>query len=147
LFRKNKVTRVHGVGRLTSADTVEVTGESGRQTLKARRVLIATGSKPAALKGIDYDGRRIVHSTDALTLAEVPQRLLVVGAGAIGLELGSVWMRLGSEVLVLEFMDRAVPGMDRKSGRLLQRSLERAGHEVLIQCLGARRARRGDRCG
>jgi dihydrolipoamide dehydrogenase len=127
LFRKNQVTWAKGVGRLVSAGEVEVTGDSGTQRLRAKRILIATGSKPAGLPGIAFDGRRIVHSTDALTLTEVPRRLLVIGAGAIGLELGSVWMRLGSEVEVLEFMDRALPGMDRKSAQLLQRSLEKQG--------------------
>ena len=92
-----------------------------------RRILIATGSKPAALPGIAYDGRRIVHSTDALALPRLPARLLVVGAGAIGLELGSVWRRLGSDVTVLEYMDRALPGVDQGSAKLLQRSLERQG--------------------
>jgi len=127
LFRKNKITWVKGQGRLVSAGEVEVQGEHGAQRLNTKRVLIATGSKAAALRGIAYDGRRIVHSTDALTLPEVPKRLLVVGAGAIGLELGSVWLRLGSEVHVLEYLDRAVPGMDRQSGTLLQRSLEKQG--------------------
>jgi dihydrolipoamide dehydrogenase len=127
LFRKHKVERVHGTGRLVSASEVEVTGAGEPRKLLAKNVLIATGSKPAALPGIAYDGRRIVHSTDALTLAEVPARLLVVGAGAIGLELGSVWRRLGSQVTVLEFMDRIVPGMDAGSAKLLQRSLERQG--------------------
>jgi dihydrolipoamide dehydrogenase len=93
-----------------------------------------------ALPGIAFDGRRIVHSTDALTLAEVPGRLLVVGAGAIGLELGSVWMRLGSEVGVLEFMDRAVPGMDRQSAQLLQRVLQKQGMKFSFQA-SARAAR------
>jgi dihydrolipoamide dehydrogenase len=127
LFRKNKITWVKGQGRLVSAGEVEIQGEHGAQRLHTKRVLIATGSKAAALRGIAYDGRRIVHSTDALTLPEVPKRLLVVGAGAIGLELGSVWLRLGSEVHVLEYLDRAVPGMDRQSGILLQRSLEKQG--------------------
>jgi dihydrolipoamide dehydrogenase len=127
LFRKNKVTRVTGTARLAGSGRVEVTGGDSVQTLAAPRILIATGSKPVALPGIAFDGRRIVHSTDALTLPEVPKRLLVVGAGAIGLELGSVWRRLGSEVSVLEFLDRAVPGMDRGSGALLQRSLEKQG--------------------
>ena len=126
LFRKHGIERVTGTGRLAGPGRVEVTGPQGR-TLTARRILIATGSKPAALPALPVDGRRIVHSTHALALAEVPKRLLVVGAGAIGLELGSVWRRLGSEVTVLEFMDRAVPGMDRQSGALLQRSLEKQG--------------------
>jgi dihydrolipoamide dehydrogenase len=127
LFRKHKVERVTGVGRLLSPHAVEVTGEGGSQTLRTARILIATGSKAAALPGIEYDGRRIVHSTDALTLPEVPARLLVVGAGAIGLELGSVWRRLGSAVTVLEYLDRIVPGADAGSAKLLHRSLERQG--------------------
>jgi dihydrolipoamide dehydrogenase len=127
LFRKNKVTRFTGTGRIAAAGTVEVAGEQGTETLAAGRILIATGSRPAALPGIAFDGRRIVHSTGALALPEVPRRLLVVGAGAIGLELGSVWRRLGSEVQVLEFMDRIVPGMDRASALMLQRALERQG--------------------
>jgi dihydrolipoamide dehydrogenase len=126
LFRKNKVTRVTGVARLRSANQVEVAGES-KTVLETRRVLIATGSKPAALPGIAYDGRRIVHSTDALTLPEVPRRLVVVGAGAIGLELGSVWRRLGSEVHVLEFLDRPLAGMDHATAALLHRALEKQG--------------------
>src|SRR5262249_46066482 len=96
LFRKNKIERVLGTGRIVNASTVEVDTGEGRQTLATQRILIATGSKPAALQGITYDDRRIVHSTHALTLPEVPRRLLVIGAGAIGLELGSVWLRLGS---------------------------------------------------
>ncbi len=127
LFRKHKIERVQGRGRLVSASEVEVSGEGLPRRLATRRILIATGSKAAAVPGIAYDGRRIVHSTDALTLPEVPARLLVVGAGAIGLELGSVWRRLGSDVAVLEFMDRIVPGTDTGSAKLLQRSLERQG--------------------
>jgi dihydrolipoyl dehydrogenase len=127
LFRKNKVDRVLGTGRIASPGRVEVSAAEGSRTLETKRILIATGSKPAALPSIPYDDRRIVHSTQALALPEVPRRMLVVGAGAIGLELGSVWMRLGAKVEVLEFMDRIVPGMDRKSGQLLQRSLEKQG--------------------
>ena len=127
LFRKNKVERVTGTGCIREPGAVEVTGGDARRVLQAREILIATGSKPAALRGIAYDGRRIVHSTDALALPEVPRRLVVVGAGAIGLELGSVWMRLGSEVTVLEFMDRIVPGMDGPSAAVLQRALEKQG--------------------
>ena len=127
LFKKNKITRFEGVGRIASPGVVEVTGAAGTQKLSAQRILIATGSKPVTLPGIAYDGRRIVHSTDALNLPEVPRQMLVVGAGAIGLELGSVWMRLGAGVTVLEFMDRVTPGMDKKSGALLQRALEKQG--------------------
>ncbi len=127
LFRKSKVARFEGNGRIAAPGEVEVAGAGGRRTLRTARILIATGSKPAALPGIAYDGKRIVHSTDALALPEVPRRMLVVGAGAIGLELGSVWLRLGAEVSVLEIADRIVPGMDRTSGALLQRVLAKQG--------------------
>jgi len=126
LFKKNKVERVSGTARLRSATEVEVGGEAPR-TLAAQRVLIATGSKPAALPGIEVDGRRIVHSTHALALPEVPKKLIVIGAGAIGLELGSVWRRLGAEVRVIEYTGGIVPGADAQSAKLLHRALERQG--------------------
>jgi dihydrolipoamide dehydrogenase len=127
LFRKHGIERVTGTGRIARAGEVEVANGEERRTLATRRILVATGSKPAALPGIAFDGRRIVHSTDALALPEVPKRLVVIGAGAIGLELGSVWRRLGSEVTVLEYLDRITPGMDAASAKLLQRALERQG--------------------
>ena len=127
LFKKHGIERVLGTGRIAAAGRVEVTGQSGTRTLATRRILVATGSKPVALPGIAFDGRRIVHSTDALSLPVVPRKLIVIGAGAIGLELGSVWRRLGAEVLVLEYLDRIVPGMDAGSAKLLQRALERQG--------------------
>jgi len=127
LFGKHKVERALGTGRLVSAREVEVKGDGGTRRLAAERLLIATGSKPVALPGIAYDDRRIIHSTQALSLEQVPGRMLVIGAGVIGLELGSVWRRLGSDVTVLEYMDRALPGVDVGSAKLLQRSLERQG--------------------
>lgn len=127
LFRKNGVERVTGTGRIARPGAVEVRGDAGTWTLETSRILIATGSKAAGLPGIAFDGRRIVQSTDALTLPEVPKRLVVVGAGAIGLELGSVWRRLGSDVTVIEYLDRITPGMDSASAKLLQRALERQG--------------------
>lgn len=127
LFRKNGVVRVTGTARLAAPGRVEVTGAGEGLVLETERVLVATGSRPAALPGVAFDGRRIVHSTDALALPEVPGRLVVVGAGAIGLELGSVWRRLGSRVHVLEWLDRAVPVMERSGALLLQRALERQG--------------------
>ena len=145
LFRKNKVEPVFGTGRIVGPGKVEVAGPEGARTLETKRILIATGSKPAALKGIAYDDRRIVHSTHALTLPEVPKRMLVVGAGAIGLELGSVWMRLGAQVEVLEFMDRIVPGMDKKSGLLLQRSLEKQGMKFHLKTSASGARVEGDR--
>ena len=127
LLKKNGVERVLGTARIVAAGEVEVRSDADTRSLRARHILVATGSKPAALPGIEFDGRRIVHSTDALALPAVPGRLVVIGAGAIGLELGSVWRRLGAEVTVLEYLDRIVPGMDAGSGKLLQRVLERQG--------------------
>ena len=127
LFRKHGIERVLGTGRIARPGEVVVTHEGASRSLATRRILVATGSKPVALPGIPFDGRRIVHSTDALTLPEVPRRLVVIGAGAIGLELGSVWRRLGAEVTVLEYLDRITPGMDAGCAKLLQRALERQG--------------------
>ena len=127
LFQKNGVTRLEGVGRIVKPGQVEVAGSAGTRVHETTRILIATGSKPIALPNIAFDDRRIVHATQALALPEVPKRIGVIGAGAIGLELGSVWLRLGAEVTVLEFMDRIVPGMDKESGALLRKSLERQG--------------------
>jgi dihydrolipoamide dehydrogenase len=137
------VERVAGVGRIVAAGEVEVKGEGAARKLATRRILIATGSKPTALPGIPF-GPGIVHSTDALSLADVPKRLLVIGAGVIGLELGSVWMRLGSEVTVLEFMDRSLPGMDRASAASLQRSLQRQGMRFSFGATARGARRQGD---
>src|SRR6185369_10703580 len=100
---------------------------SESKTIEAKHILIASGSAPITLPAFPFDEARIVSSTGALSLPQVPKRLLVVGAGAIGLELGSVWRRLGSEVLVVEMLDRIVPGMDAEMGAALQKSLQRQG--------------------
>ena len=141
LFKKNKITAVTGRARLAAPDRVVATTDGGEQTLAAARVLIASGSEPTPLRDLPYDGERIVGSTEALALPRVPQRLLVIGAGAVGLELGSVWSRLGAQVTVVEFLDRIVPGMDRGMGKLLQRSLEKQGLTFRLQT-SARRAER-----
>jgi dihydrolipoamide dehydrogenase len=127
LFKKNRVAWVAGAARLAGGGRVAVRGAQGEQTLEAARILIATGSEPVPLPGLPFDGERIVSSTEALAFARVPSRFIVIGAGAVGLELGSVWRRLGAEVLVVEFLDRIVPGADRGMGRQLQRALERQG--------------------
>ena len=127
LFRKNKIETFHGLGRIAAAGKVGVKGSDGAQTIDAKAIVIATGSDVARLKGIDIDEKRIVSSTGALVLNKVPERLLVVGAGVIGLELGSVWRRLGAEVIVVEFLDRILPGMDSELCRQFQRILERQG--------------------
>ena len=143
LFKKNKVDRYEGVGRIVGPGEVEVSGKNAGR-LQTERILIATGSKPAKLPNIEYDGRRIVHSTDALSLPEVPKRMLVVGAGAIGLELGSVWMRLGAEVHVIEFMDRITPGMDAKSAKLLKRALQKQGMTIELGASAQKAVVNGD---
>ena len=126
LFKKNGVSHVNGTARIIAPGRVEVGGRDG-QGLESERILIATGSEPAPLPGFDLDGRHIVSSEEALAFDTVPARLLVIGAGAIGLEMGSVWARLGSEVRVVEILDRIVPGMDREMARALQKVLERQG--------------------
>lgn len=112
LFKKHKITRYLGHGRLDGPGRVVVETKDGPQELTARHVLIATGSVPASLPGIDFDGDRVVSSTEALSFPEVPKQLVVIGAGYIGLELGTVWRRLGSQVTVFENLDRILPGMD-----------------------------------
>jgi len=146
LFRKNKVTRLSGRGRIVSPALVEVTGPDGATKQHAtRRILIATGSKPIALPNFTFDDRRIVHSTQALEFGAVPGRLVVIGAGAIGLELGSVWRRLGSEVTVVELADRIVPGMDRESGELLLKSLVKQGMRFVFGASAQRAEVDGER--
>src|SRR6266480_1849660 len=128
LFRKNKIEAFHGAGKILAPGQIEIRADDGQvQTIETKAIVIATGSDVARLNGIDIDEKRIVSSTGALSLDKVPQRLLVVGAGVIGLELGSVWRRLGSEVLVIEFLDRIVPGVDGEVARQFQRLLERQG--------------------
>jgi dihydrolipoyl dehydrogenase len=128
LFKKNKIDSFHGVGRIAASGRVEVAAPDGKtQTLDTKAIVIATGSDVARLKGIAIDERRIVSSTGALTLAQVPQHLLVIGAGVIGLELGSVWRRLGAQVTVVEFLDRILPGMDGEVCKQFQRILEKQG--------------------
>ena len=128
LFRKHKVDRVKGAGRLAGPGKVEVTDADGAtRTLEAANVVIATGSAPASLAGVDVDQQRIVDSTGALALPEVPKSLIVIGAGVIGLELGSVWRRLGAQVTVVEFLDHVTPGVDAEVARMFQRLLARQG--------------------
>jgi dihydrolipoamide dehydrogenase len=128
LFKKNKIDAHIGVGRILAPGKIEVTAADGStSTIETKAIVIATGSDVARLKGIVIDEKRIVSSTGALVFDQVPQRLLVVGAGVIGLELGSVWRRLGAEVEVVEFLDRILPGMDNEVARQFQRILEKQG--------------------
>jgi dihydrolipoamide dehydrogenase len=128
LVKKNKIDAFMGTGRILNAGQVEVTASDGeRQVIEARAIVIATGSDVAKLPGIELDEREIVSSTGALSFPSVPERLLVVGAGVIGLELGSVWRRLGSSVTVVEYLDRILPGMDGEVAKSLERIFSKQG--------------------
>jgi dihydrolipoamide dehydrogenase len=128
LMKKNKVERLLGRGRIAGPGRVEVDGADGKTlTLEAKNIVIATGSEPSGLPGLKVDGDRIVDSTGALALSEVPKTLVVIGAGIIGLELGSVWRRLGAEVTVVEYLDRICPGMDAEVAKAFQRILAKQG--------------------
>jgi len=128
LFKKNKIDSHIGAGRITAPGKVEVTAEDGaKTTLETKAIVIATGSDVMPLKGVDIDEKRIVSSTGALELDKVPGRLVVIGAGVIGLELGSVWRRLGAEVEVIEFLDRILPGMDDEVAKQAQRLFQKQG--------------------
>ncbi|MEM9399557.1 MAG: dihydrolipoyl dehydrogenase [Verrucomicrobiota bacterium] len=134
LFKKNKISRFFGHGTLVDADCVSVTDESGEvKRLYAKNILIASGSEPVELPFMKFDGDKILNSTHALSLAETPESIIVIGAGAIGLELGSVWNRLGSKVTVLEFLPKIAPGFDEELAKGLQKSLAKQGLEFHLE--------------
>jgi dihydrolipoamide dehydrogenase len=133
LMKKNKIDVLMGKGRILGSGKVEVTGADGKaQTVETRNIVIATGSDIARLKGIEIDEKRVVSSTGALSLEKVPGKLLIIGAGVIGLELGSVWHRLGAEVTVVEFLDRILPGMDGEIAKQFQRIREKQGFKFKL---------------
>jgi dihydrolipoamide dehydrogenase len=127
LMKKNKVTVFAGMGRIDGPGKVVVRGAGGEQTLQAKNIVIATGSEPAPLPGVEIDEERVVSSTGALALKQVPKRLILIGAGVIGLELGSVWRRLGAEVIVVEYLDRILPGADNEIAKQAQRIFAKQG--------------------
>jgi dihydrolipoamide dehydrogenase len=127
LLKKNKIAHYVGHGKFTAPGRVVVQGDKGETTIEAGKVLIATGSKPAPLSGVEVDGDKIGGSTEALAYSEVPKHLVVIGAGYIGLELGSVWKRLGAKVTVLEYLDRILPGMDSELASEAQKVFEKQG--------------------
>ena len=128
LFKKNKVDWVKGRGRIAGTGQVEVTAADGsKTTLAAKNIVIATGSEPTPLPGVAFEAGKVVDSTGALSLPTVPKQLIVIGAGIIGLELGSVWRRLGAQVTVVEYLDRITPGMDGEVAKSFQRSLTKQG--------------------
>ena len=146
LFKKNKADWIKGKGVIAGPGKVNVTAADGSVTeLETKNIVIATGSEPAPLNGVVVDNKRIVDSTGALSLPEIPKTMIVIGAGVIGLELGSVWRRLGAQVTVVEFLDRIVPGSDEETAKTLQRSLTKQGMTFKLgsKVTGAKTARDG----
>ena len=128
LLKKNKVVHIQGKGRISAPGTVEVTGKDGKtQTVTGKNIVIATGSEPSTLPGIDIDEKRIVSNTGALSLKTVPKKLVLIGAGVIGLEMGCVWSRLGADVTVVEYLDRILPGADSDIAKDAQRIFKKQG--------------------
>jgi dihydrolipoamide dehydrogenase len=133
LMKKNKVTVLHGHGTFTSSTTLSIAKADGtNEEVSGKNFIVATGSKPASLPFIQIDKKRVITSTEALKLEEVPKHLIVIGGGVIGLELGSVYARLGSKVSVVEFMDGIIPTMDKTMGKELQKSLTAIGFEFFL---------------
>ncbi|KQT46422.1 dihydrolipoamide dehydrogenase [Methylobacterium sp. Leaf456] len=146
LLKKNKVDAFHGRGRIAGAGRVEVIADDGgTQMLETKSIVIATGSDVTRLPGVEIDEKTVVSSTGALELAEVPKKLVVIGAGVIGLELGSVWRRLGAEVTVIEYLDRVLPGMDGEVGKQFQRILAKQGmvFKLSTKVTGVETAKKG----
>jgi dihydrolipoamide dehydrogenase len=128
LLKKNKVDHVHGTGKITGPGKVEVTGPDGKkQVLEAKNIVIATGSEPSTLPGIEIDEERIVSNTGALSMKQIPKKLVLIGAGVIGLEMGQVWSRLGSDVTVIEYLDRILPGTDNEVAKEAQKIFKKQG--------------------
>ncbi|MDB6109699.1 MAG: dihydrolipoamide dehydrogenase [Pedosphaera sp.] len=146
LFKKNKITRYLGRGRITAPGRVLVEGEKEKIELEAKYILIATGSKSSPLPGVELDGDRIGTSTEALSYPEVPGHLVVIGAGYIGLELGSVWRRLGAKVTVLEYLNRILPGMDDETAAEAKKIFERQGLEFRLGAKVTGAKVRGKQC-
>lgn len=145
LLKKNQITRIHSHAKLVAPGKVEVEGKDGKNILEAKHIIIATGSKPASLPGVEIDRDRVVTSTEALSFGEVPKHLVVIGAGYIGLELGSVWLRLGAKVTVIEYLNRILPGMDAEIATEAHKIFERQGFEFRLgkKVIGARKHENG----
>jgi dihydrolipoamide dehydrogenase len=133
LMKKNKIDVIHGHATFEDKNTIIVSGEQKETKVESKNVIIATGSKPAALPFVKLDKKRVITSTEALNLKSVPKHMIVIGGGVIGMELGSVYARLGAKVSVLEFMDSLIPTMDRTMGKELQKSLKKIGFEIFLK--------------
>ncbi|MFT6541039.1 MAG: dihydrolipoamide dehydrogenase [Maricaulis maris] len=132
LFKKNGVEYIRGRGRIAGPGKVEVDAEGGKSTLETKNIVIATGSEVTPLPGVTIDEKRVVSSTGALALEQVPDKLVLIGAGVIGLELGSVWRRLGAQVTVVEYLDRILPGMDSELAKTAQRIFAKQGMDFKL---------------
>jgi dihydrolipoamide dehydrogenase len=144
LFKKNKITRLLGHGRIVGQGKVSIESSAGVEQVEADKILIATGSKSAPLAGVELDGDIVGTSTEALSFPSVPKHLVVIGAGVIGLELGSVWLRLGAKVTVLEYLDRILPGMDLELAKEAQRLFRKQGFEFKLGAKVTGVKRQGD---
>lgn len=134
LMKKNKIDVFHGMGSFVDANTLKIeTAEGKTEQITSKKVIIATGSKPLTPPAFNYDKKRVITSTEALSLKKLPQKMVVIGGGVIGLELGSVYARLGTEVSVVEYMDRLIPGMDKDCGKTLMRSLKKLGIKFYLK--------------
>jgi dihydrolipoamide dehydrogenase len=133
LFKKNKIEWIQGKGKITGANSIEVTGSDGKKTVNAKNIVLATGSAANALPGVEFDEKMIVSSTGALALEKVPKHLVVIGGGVIGLELGSVWLRLGAKVTVVEYTNRICGSMDSQMTKKLHQILEKQGMEFYLE--------------
>lgn len=129
LIKKNKIELFTGHASFLSQNKIKVSGTDMAQEIEGRHIIIATGSKPATLPNITLDKKRIITSTEALEMKEIPQKMIIIGGGVIGLELGSVYARLGTKIEVIEFMDTIIPNMDRALGKELEKTLKKTGFE------------------
>ncbi|MFT4786947.1 MAG: dihydrolipoamide dehydrogenase, partial [Cellvibrionaceae bacterium] len=132
LMKKNKIDVFNGMGSFVDKNTVKISAEKGDKTITGEKIIIATGSKPASLPFIKLDKKRVITSTEALELKEVPKHLIVIGGGVIGMELGSVYARIGAKVTVIEYLDRLVSSMDATMGKELQKSLKGLGFDFYM---------------
>ncbi len=146
LFKKNKITRFAGIAQIHSDKKVTITSGAEKIEISAKKILIASGSTPISIPGISINQKNIVDSTGALSLSEIPQKLIVIGGGYIGLELGSVYLRLGTEVTVVEAFERIVPAMDLEISKALQKTLQKQGMKFLLstKVLGVQTTKKGD---
>jgi dihydrolipoamide dehydrogenase len=132
LMSKNKITHLKGVAQFIDNTTIEVTGKGGNQTIVAKNYIVATGSKPSTIPGIEIDKQRIITSTEALSLQEKPKTMVIIGGGVIGVEMASIFSRIGTKVTILEYADHLISTMDHELGKNLQKILKKEGIEILL---------------